>query len=114
MELSRNLQIATAAIDSVGLCLFTAFALLDVPDALPAVVDMLNAKFGWHLTGDDVTGLGKRILTMEVDFNRRAGISEAADRLPEFFSEEELPPHYTTFDFTPEELQETLNFVKEK
>ena len=113
VELSRNLQIATAAIDSVGLCLFTAFALLDVPDALPAVVDMLNAKFGWKLTGDDVTSLGKRILTMEVDFNRRAGITEAADRLPEFFEEEEFPPHNTTFDFTPEELKETLNFVKE-
>lgn len=113
VELSRNLQIATAAIDSVGLCLFTAFALLDVPDALPAVVDMLNAKFGWKLTGDDVSGLGKRILTMEVDFNRRAGITEAADRLPEFFSEEELPPHNTTFDFTPDELRETLKFVKE-
>lgn len=114
VELSRNLQIATAAIDSVGLCLFTAFALLDVPDALPAVVDMLNAKFGWHLTGDDVTSLGKRILTMEVDFNRRAGITEAADRLPDFFVDEELPPHNTTFDITPKELQETLAFTKKQ
>lgn len=114
VELSRNLQIATASIDSVGLCLFTAFALLDVPDALPAVVDMLNAKFGWSLTGDDVTSLGKRILTMEVDFNRRAGITEAADRLPEFFEEEPVPPHNTTFDFTHEELLETLDFANKK
>ena len=112
VELSRNLQIATASIDSVGLCLFTAFALLDVPDALPAVVDMLNAKFGWSLTGDDVTSLGKRVLTTEVDFNRRAGIGEALDRLPDFFMDEKLPPHETTFDFTDKELQETLNFVK--
>lgn len=112
IELSRNLQIATASIDSVGLCLFTAFALLEVPDALPAVVDMLNAKFNWKLTGDDVTSLGKRILTMEVDFNRRAGLGEATDRLPDFFMDEKLPPHNTTFDFTDAELQETLNFVK--
>ena len=35
IELSRNLQIATASVDSVGLCLFTAFAILDVPDAPP-------------------------------------------------------------------------------
>lgn len=114
IELSRNLQIATASIDSVGLCLFTAFALLDVPDALPAVVDMLNAKFGWQLTGDDVTSLGKRILTTEVDFNRRAGIGEAADRLPDFLMDEPLPPHNTVFDFSDEELQETLNFTREK
>lgn len=112
VELSRNLQIATASIDSVGLCLFTAFALLDVPDALPAVVDMLNAKFDWHLTGDDVTNLGKKILTMEVEFNRRAGLGKATDRLPDFFMDEKLPPHNTTFDFTDKELQETLNFIK--
>jgi len=32
VELSRNLQIATAALDSTGLCLFTAFAVLDQPE----------------------------------------------------------------------------------
>lgn len=112
IELSRNLQIATASIDSVGLCLFTAFAILDESDALPAIVDMLNAKFGWKLTGDDVTSLGKRILAMEIDFNRRAGIGKAADRLPDFFMDEKFPPHNTTFDFTDEELQEVLNFDK--
>ena len=31
IELSRNLQIATAAVDSTGMCLFIAFALLDQP-----------------------------------------------------------------------------------
>ena len=111
-ELSRNLQIATASVDSVGLCLFTAFAILDVPDALPAIVDMLNAKFGWTLTGDDVVTLGQRILSTEVDFNRRAGITEAADHLPDFFSDESLPPHGTTFDITHEELKTTFNWIK--
>ena len=98
--------------DSVGLCLFTAFAILDVADALPAIVDMLNAKFGWQLTGDDVVTLGQRILSTEVDFNRRAGITEAADRLPDFFQDEELPPHNTKFDITPEELKTTFNWIK--
>jgi hypothetical protein len=32
IELSRNLQIATAAIDSTGMCLFIAFAILDQPE----------------------------------------------------------------------------------
>ena len=112
IELSRNLQIATASVDSVGLCLFTAFAILDVADALPAIVDMLNAKFGWQLTGDDVVTLGQRILSTEVDFNRRAGITEAADRLPDFFQDEELPPHNTKFDITHEELKTTFNWIK--
>lgn len=114
IELSRNLQVATASVDSVGLCLFTAFAILDVPDALPAIVDMLNAKFGWKLTGDDVVTLGQRILSTEIDFNRRAGITQAADVLPDFFVDEKLPPHNTTFDITPEELKTVFNWIEEK
>jgi aldehyde:ferredoxin oxidoreductase len=35
VELSRNLQIATAAIDSTGMCLFIAFAALDDEKCLP-------------------------------------------------------------------------------
>ena len=112
IELSRNLQIATASVDSTGLCLFTAFAILDDPDALPAVVDMLNAKFGWSLTCDDVATLGQRILATEIDFNRRAGITEAADRLPDYFTDETLPPHNTNFDITPEELDTVHNYIK--
>ena len=114
IELSRNLQVATASVDSVGLCLFTAFAILDVPDALPAIVDMLNAKFGWQLTGDDVVTLGQRILSTEIDFNRRAGITQAADVLPDFFTDEKFPPHDTTFDITHDELKTVFNWIEEK
>ena len=64
------------------------------------------------VTGDDVVTLGQRILSTEVDFNRRAGITEAADRLPDFFQDEELPPHNTKFDITHEELKTTFNWIK--
>lgn len=112
IELSRNLQIATASVDSVGLCLFTAFAILDIPDALAAIVDMLNAKYGWQLTGDDVVTLGQRILSTEIDFNRRAGITESADHLPDFFVDEPVAPHNTTFDISHEELKTVFNWIK--
>ena len=42
VELSRNLQIATAAIDSTGMCLFIAFAILDQPDTFQALLDLLE------------------------------------------------------------------------
>jgi len=103
LELSRNLQLATAAIDSTGLCLFTAFAILDNPDALQCVVDMINARHGLSLTKDDVVSLGQQVLRDEVSFNRDAGFTTAHDRLPEFFKEA-LPPHNTTWDFTDEEI----------
>ena len=59
IDLSRNLQIATAAVDATGMCLFIAFAVLDQPETFQALIDMLNAFYGWNLTGDDVTALGK-------------------------------------------------------
>ena len=110
VELSRNLQISTAAIDTAGLCLFVAFAVLDIPDALQAVVDMLNAKYGLSLTIDDVVGLGQKVINIEREFNRKAGFNEADDRLPDFFTREKLPPHNTVFDVPPEELDQTLAF----
>jgi len=109
VELSRNLQIATAAIDSTGMCLFIAFAILDIADGFNALVDMINAMYGISLTGDDVTALGKSILKTERGFNHRAGMTNADDRLPEFF-EEVLPPHNTTWDFTDAEIDEVFNF----
>ena len=71
-----------------------------------------KAGDGWKLTGDDVVTLGQRILSTEIDFNRRAGITEAADHLPDFFTDEPVAPHNTTFDITPEELQTTFNWIK--
>lgn len=109
VELSRNLQIATAAVDSTGMCLFIAFAILDIADGFNALVEMINARYNLSLTGDDVVALGKTILKAERGFNERAGFTKAHDRLPEFF-EEPCAPHNVTWDFTDEEIDEVFNF----
>jgi len=110
VELSRNLQIATAAVDSTGMCIFVAFPALDIPECLPALIDMINARFGIELTGDDVTNLGKTILKTERQFNIEAGFNNADDRLPEFFGNEPIAPHNVVWDFTGEEIDEFWNF----
>lgn len=110
VELSQAFQVATAVIDTVGLCLFVAFATLDIPDSNQAVVDMVNAKYGWSLGADDVTALGQKILGMERDFNVRAGFNEADDRLPDFFRREKLPPHNLVFDVPDADLDRTFKF----
>jgi aldehyde:ferredoxin oxidoreductase len=110
VELSRNLQIATAAIDSTGMCLFIAFAVLDQPDTFQALLDMLNAFYGLNLTGDGVTELGKSILSMERDFNARAGFTSQHDRLPEFFKTEKFAPHNVTFQVKDEDLDKVFNW----
>jgi aldehyde:ferredoxin oxidoreductase len=110
VELSRNLQIATAAIDATGMCLFIAFAILDQPETFEALVDMIGAFTGQNLTADDVTELGKTILTFERDFNSRAGFTQKDDRLPDFFKTETLPPHNVTFDVKDEDLDRVYNW----
>jgi len=110
VELSRNLQIATAAIDSTGMCLFIAFAALDDVTCLPALIDMLNARFGIALTADDVTNLGINILKTERAFNVAAGFTNLDDRLPEFFKEEPIAPHNVVWDIDGETIDSFWNF----
>ncbi len=110
VELSRNLQIATAAVDATGMCLFVAFAVLDQPETFQALIDLLNACYGWALTADDVVAYGKSILSTERDFNARAGFTKHDDRLPRFFRREPLAPHNVTFDVPDEELDQVFNW----
>ncbi len=110
VELSRNLQIATAAIDSTGMCLFIAFAALDSETCLPALIDMINARFGIALTADDVTNLGMSILKTERAFNIAAGFTSQDDRLPEFFKEEPIAPHNVVWDVKDETIDSFWNF----
>jgi aldehyde:ferredoxin oxidoreductase len=110
IELSRNLQIATAAVDATGMCLFVAFPVLDQPETFQALIDMINAFYGLSLTADDVTALGKSILTNEREFNLAAGLSSKHDRLPDYFKKEKLPPHDITFEVKDEDLDEVFNW----
>ena len=110
IELSRNLQIATAAIDSTGMCLFIAFAILDQPDTFQALLDLIGGFTGAPLTGDDVVALGKSILKQEREFNAKAGFTKAMDRLPDYFKNEKLPPHQVTFLVKDEDLDQVFNW----
>ena len=110
VDLSRNLQIATAFVDSTGLCLFVAFAVLDIPEALEGIVEMCNARFGWNKSVEDYLEMGKQTLRDERSFNKKAGIESSSDDLPEFFRTEKLPPHEVVFDVPKKELDKLFNF----
>ena len=110
VELSRNLQIATAAIDSTGMCLFIAFAIMDQPETFQALIDLINAFYGLELTADGVTELGKSVLKNEREFNAGAGLTAKHDRLPEYFKNEALAPHNITFKVKDEDLDTLFNW----
>lgn len=109
IELSRNLQIATASLDSAGLCIFVAFAVLDYEPVSHAIIDMINAQYGVNWSVEDWFNLGRSVLRTEKAFNEAAGLTSKDDRLPEFTSEP-LPPHNAVWDFTGEELDSVLQF----
>jgi aldehyde:ferredoxin oxidoreductase len=110
VDLSRKLQIRTAAIDATGLCYFILSATFDRPECFQSIIDMLNARYGWHWTQEDFLALGKRILKTERSFNERAGFTSEDDRLPEFLREERLPPHNLPFLVSDEDLDQMFNF----
>ena len=103
-ELSRNFQTTTAFIDSIGHCLFIAFAILDFPEGFEGMIEECNGVLGTNWTAEDVGRIGAEILGRERDFNKGAGFTSADDRLPEFMKYEPLPPHNEVWNVSDEEL----------
>jgi len=105
VEVSKNLQIATAAIDSMGFCLFVAFAVLDSENGVQLMADLVAAYTGNPFTTDDLVNLGINCMKDEQLFNERAGFTKKDDKLPRFFETEPLPPHNVVWDLDEDELQ---------
>jgi aldehyde:ferredoxin oxidoreductase len=83
---AKAFQDLTAVIDSLGVCLFTSFAL----DA-DCYKDMFNNITGNDWTTDDLWQAGERIWNLERQFNLAAGISPAEDTLPKRLLKDAIP-----------------------
>jgi aldehyde:ferredoxin oxidoreductase len=111
--LSQGLQIATGMLDSLGFCIFVAFAVLDIPAAFEAIHEMAEAHTGQKWDADALMQLGRETLTMERLYNESAGFTAADDRLPKFFYDVALAPHDAVFTVTDAELDSVHDFVAE-
>ncbi len=107
-DLSRAFQDTTALIDTVGHCLFIAFAILDIPSGFEGMIDEINGMLGTEMTGDEAVAMGAEILERERDFNLKAGFTNQDDRLPEFMKLEPLPPHNVTADLSDEVMDKVF------
>jgi len=87
-------------LDSLGLCLFTARVSLAQPQLIEA---MVAAVTGRAVGFEALKEAGWQAIRAERAFNRRAGIGEAADRLPGFMTSEKLPPNGSVFDIPESE-----------
>ena len=100
-ELSLKLQIISAMLDSTGLCLFARPPVISDPQLM---ADMINGIFGWGWDKNDLDAIYRDVLRNELEFNRRAGITSADYRIPEYMREEPLAPHNVVFDVPDSEL----------
>ena len=107
-EIARNMQTATAFLDSSGHCLFIAFAILDIAEGFEGMIEECNGVLGTTWTADDVTRIGQEILKKERAFNEAAGFTEVDDRLPEFMKYEPLPPHNEVWN-VPDEMLDSVH-----
>ncbi len=78
-------QDLTAVIDSMGLCLFTSFAL-----GAGDYAELYNAVTGGKYTAETILEAGDRIWNLERMFNLQAGIKPEEDTLPKRLLEEEI------------------------
>lgn len=83
---AKIFQDLTAVIDSMGMCLFTSFAL-----GAPEYASLFNAATGTSLDENSILEAGERIYNLERLFNQAAGMQPEDDRLPKRLLEEPVP-----------------------
>ncbi|MBD3196328.1 MAG: aldehyde ferredoxin oxidoreductase, partial [Candidatus Lokiarchaeota archaeon] len=68
----------------------------------------VNGVLGVDLTVDDIPTIGRQVIDIEKEFNRKVGFTEKDDRIPEFMRIEKLPPHNEVFDVPDEEIDKVF------
>ncbi|MBO8126545.1 MAG: aldehyde ferredoxin oxidoreductase [Firmicutes bacterium] len=109
-KVSENAQLGAPIFDSLGLCLFTGPGLAG---ELEYLADLLTYRYSTQWTVTDLKRLARETLKAEHEFNRRSGFTSSQNRLPQFFSQEELPETGTVFDVSEAELDQVVKEISE-
>lgn len=104
IKASRDIQVYSVVQDIMGLCNFTGSA----PETIDIVAKLLSLALGEIISPSDVYNMGKRIIEVERDFNRKAGMTENDDRLPHFFKTEKISSTGGVFDVLDKDLDNTF------
>lgn len=107
IKTSQSSQVHMAAFDSMGLCMFAQSGGMD--NMFKAIAALNGQPFGSR----EWRQLGMRCLTAEIDFNRRAGLTEKENRLPELFHQEPLRPLHQTVPYARNDLHGTFAVLKQ-
>lgn len=102
IDLSRQRQLTTYLLDSMGICYFVGPSL----ELTELISILMKAKYGmaWKKDLNGWLAWAKECLVMEKKFNTAAGLA-ALDHLPQFMMEEKLEEADIGFDFDRSELK---------
>ncbi len=102
---SMEAQIAAAAADSLGMCIFGR----SVTDSNQEfIVDALNNAHGTNLSASFLTSLGRETLKLEHEFNLAAGFDNSHNELPQFFYDEPVEPNGKAVRYSSAEVDECV------
>ncbi len=107
LDLSFELQIYTAVMDSMGLCYFIGPSY----ENMEVIAKAINAMYDLHLTRQDIIDIGRKILKNEIQFNESAGISQDMNDVPKFFREEPSSPVKLKYSFSKGDLRSFWNRI---
>ncbi len=101
IALSKERQILTMIVDSMGICYFVGPSF----ENTAKMSKLVTARYGeiWEKDTDGWIDWAKKCILMERDFNVAAGLA-ATDTLPKFMLEERLEEVPFHWDFDPEEI----------
>ena len=101
VAVSRVAQINMAGYDTLGVCVMAGFGFALEPTLVP---ELINAQYGWGVGDNYLREVGRQTILLEREFNRRAGFTEADDRIPAWMTRESLPPTHAVFDVADADL----------
>jgi aldehyde:ferredoxin oxidoreductase len=103
---SKESQIVTMMVDSLGLCI-NAFK--DPGYPMDKSTQIAQAMFGKDFNYDSLRSVAITSLLEERAFNFKAGVGPATDKLPEWFRDEVSPPSGHVFDVPQEKIDSFWN-----
>ena len=106
MKHSLESQIACAAVDSLGFCVFGKSV---TNPNVAFLADAINAALGTDVPPTFFTEIGRETLVFEQKFNRAAGFTVEDDMLPQFFYDEPLAPTGRTARFRAQDVHDILD-----
>jgi len=100
-DLSFELQVYTAVLDSMGCCYFIGPSY----ENMEILANAINAMYKLTLTREDVIKLGINIIRTELEFNEKAGITQEMNDIPEFFRTVSSVPTGLKYSFDKDDLK---------